>query len=67
MTMILAQYSLGRIALHVACITQDRRVRWHVAGILRECFPNHSFRTKVLDRLTLRTALTVTILVSQCL
>ncbi|MBC7792948.1 MAG: hypothetical protein H7Z43_04525, partial [Clostridia bacterium] len=36
---ILARFSLGRILLHLLCMLQNRRVRFHVAGIVREIAP----------------------------
>jgi hypothetical protein len=32
----LCNYCLGRICLHVAAMTLDRQLKWHLAGIGRE-------------------------------
>jgi len=32
----LAEYSCGRVILHLACLIQDGHWRWHWAGVLRE-------------------------------
>jgi hypothetical protein len=32
----LAQFSFGRILLHVAAACRDRKYRWHCRGIWRE-------------------------------
>jgi len=32
----LVEHSLGRVALHLACLLRDGKVRWHWAGIRRE-------------------------------
>ena len=36
MTSMLAKNRLGRIVLHVTCLVQDGKWRWHWAGICRE-------------------------------
>ncbi len=35
---ICVQYRFGRIGLHMVCLWQDRKWRWHLAGIRRELF-----------------------------
>ena len=41
----LYKYSFGRVVLHLACLTQDGKWRWHWAGIRREFYalahPHH--------------------------
>ena len=32
----LANYRLGRVALHLLAMCRDCEIRWHVRGILRE-------------------------------
>lgn len=32
----MATLRIGRIALHMAAAVQDRQLRWHLAGIVRE-------------------------------
>lgn len=32
----LAQFSFGRILLHVTCAAQDHKLQWHWQGVLRE-------------------------------
>ena len=34
--MRLASTSRGRVLLHLMALTRDRRVRWHLAGVVRE-------------------------------
>jgi hypothetical protein len=32
----LSGYSGGRIILHILCIKRDKRIKWHISGIIRE-------------------------------
>ena len=32
----LAEFKLGRVALHLLCLCQDKNFAWHWRGILRE-------------------------------
>lgn len=64
MQLKLAQFSGGRILLHLLCWSRTGRVRWHCAGIARELFPARSLPMLVADRLTLRTMLLVAGLLS---
>jgi hypothetical protein len=34
----LAQFSFGRVLLHVACAWRDHKYQWHWRGIRREIF-----------------------------
>lgn len=36
MKLFLAQFSFGRIALHVICLAKDHKWHWHALGIARE-------------------------------
>ena len=36
MSMTIAKYRLGRVALHLACILRGSELRMHLAGVLRE-------------------------------
>ena len=36
--MKLAKSPMGRIILHIVCIKRDRKVLWHIKGVLREIF-----------------------------
>jgi hypothetical protein len=43
--MNLAQTSQGRILLHLSALNKDWKLRWHVAGILREVsLRKHTFK-----------------------
>ena len=35
--LLLARYSLGRILLHLLAMSRNGEVRFHGAGIMREC------------------------------
>lgn len=38
MKLKLAHYPIGRVVLHMVCLAQDHKLRWHWAGIRREFY-----------------------------
>ena len=40
MKLILVKFSMGRVALHVACLMLDHKWAWHLSGIVREFHHN---------------------------
>jgi hypothetical protein len=51
MKLKLAHYPIGRVVLHLACLAQDCKLRWHWAGIRREfhalAHPQHQIVTSI--------------------